>query len=742
MKIRLKLRFLAIAAIALICVSSNVHSGSAGTIDVKDERMARTVTIYRDTYGVPHIYAPTDAACVFGLMYAQAEDNFWQLEVDYIRSLGRAAEIYGERALMNDVMRRAFEINRLAMAEYARAGARTRRLCDAFAAGLNYFLATHPQIKPQLITRFEPWHILAFQRSVPGLNSLGVKQGDVSEEMRRASPEHKRELAPGPSEVEELRGANSEEAPEPLSGSNMWAIGPAKSASGRALLLINPHVAFFGGGQRYEAHLHSNEGLNVSGFAILGTPYIRSGFNDYLGWSHTNNYADVADVYTEQFDDPKNPLAYRYGNGFRTASEWDEEIKIKTDRGVEVRKYKLRRTHHGPVIAQRDGKGLSVRVARHAEGGVLGQRYAMSRARSLAEFKAAMGNVALTGSNTIYADRAGNIFYVHGNAIPRRSPKFDWSQAVDGSNPEAEWQGYHRLAELPQLTNPKSGFVQNCNSTPFLTTTEGNPIEANYPKYMVSEGDTPRARSSRRILSGKEKFTFEEWTRAATDRRVMVADEMIPRLVEDWEKLKSSDAARAEKLKAVVAELKAWDQVSAIESTAMALFARWVERLNAAPQEDGQSATFRLDALEKAMSELERDFGVWRVAWGEVNRLQRVHTSGDQEPFSDERPSLPVAGGPGNLGIVFTFGARATSGAKRRYGAVGNSYVSVVEFGPRIKARSILVFGQSADPSSPHYFDQAALYAKGEFKPVWFTLPEIRAHAERIYHPGETAQRN
>src|SRR5262245_44229377 len=164
MKIRLKLRFLAIAAIALISVLSNYPSGSPVTIDVKAEQMARKVTIYRDTYGMPHIYAPTDAACVFGLMYAQAEDNFWQLEVDYIRALGRAAEIQGERGLMNDVMRRAFEINRLAMAEYAQADARTRQLCDAFAAGLNFFLATHPQIKPQLITRFEPWHILAFQR--------------------------------------------------------------------------------------------------------------------------------------------------------------------------------------------------------------------------------------------------------------------------------------------------------------------------------------------------------------------------------------------------------------------------------------------------------------------------------------------------------------------------------------------------------------------------------------------------
>jgi acyl-homoserine lactone acylase PvdQ len=703
--------------------------------------MARQVTIYRDTYGVPHIYAPTDAACVFGLMYAQAEDNFWQIENDYILLLGRAAEVNGERALMSDLLRSAFEINRLAMAEYAQADARTRELCDAFAAGLNYFLATHPQIKPRLITRFEPWQILAVERFVPDLDNLGVRREEVLAEMRRASLDHKRVSVVMPSEGEDLRAAISARATEPLNGSNMWAIGPAKSASGHAMLFINPHHPFFGSWQRYEAHLHSDEGWNVSGFAILGKPYIHSGFNDSLGWSHTDSRADVADLYIEHFDDPKRPLAYRYGAGYRLATEWNEEIKVKTERGIEVRRYKLRKTHHGPVIALRNGKALSVTVARQKEGGALEQQYAMSKARTFEEFKAAMARCAITRSNTIYADRAGNIYYVHGNAIPRRSLKFDWSHAVDGSNPETDWQGYHALSELPQLTNPKSGFLQNCNSTPFLTTTEGNPLEADYPKYMAREGDNPRARRSRQILSGKEKFTFEEWARAATDRRVWAAEELIPRLAEDWEKLKSSNPARAEKLKAAVAELKAWDQVSAIESNAMTLFTRWTVGLYGETLTNNQSATFRLGALEKAMSELEREFGTWRVAWGEVNRLQRIRTGVERERFNDERPSLPVAGGPGDLGMIFAFHTVKVEGSKRRYGTLGNTYLAVAEFGPQIQARSIFVFGQSADPNSPHYFDQADLYARGEFKPAWFTLPEIKAHAERVYHPGETARK-
>lgn len=701
--------------------------------DPKAEKLASSVTIYRDSFGVPHVFGKTDASVVFGLMYAQCEDNFWQLETDLLHYMGHAAEIDGEKGLVSDLVYRAFEVEKLSKAEYERLPVKSKVLCDAFAAGLNYFIARNPQIKPRLITRFEPWSILAFNRlgRIGGLGRLGLRQSEIR--LGALEPAGAPQTDRSNLDLTSLQSWFDEMKAEPLEGSNMWAVAPSKSASGHALLLINPHVGFFGGGQRYEAHLRSDEGLNVYGFAILGTPYIRSGFTQNFGWSHTNNYADTADAYLETFDDPENPLAYRYGNGYRAAVEWAAEVKVKTASGVETRRYRFRKTHHGPIVGSRDGKQVAARMAKLEEGGELQQRFAMNRARNIAEFKAALSQLALTGSNTIYADRAGNIFYVHGNAIPRRDPKFDWTKPVDGDKAETEWQGYHALGELPQLLNPKSGFLQNCNSTPFLTTSEDNPRKEDFPQYLAPEEDTPRAKSSRRILTEKEKFTFDEWTRAATDTKVFRFDMAIEVLMAQWEKMKNEDGARAEKLEPVLRELKTWDGTAKTDSIATTLYLLYLELINSRMP----SVKFAdLWALEKAVADLELKFGAWRVPWGEINRLQRVHTSGD-EPFSDERQSWPVVGGSGAAGIVFTYNARAEKGQKRRYGTSGNTFVAVVEFGKQIRARSVLVFGQSADPKSPHYTDQAELYAQGKFKDVRFTQKEIKANLEGSYHPGD-----
>jgi acyl-homoserine lactone acylase PvdQ len=614
-----------------------------------------------------------------------------------------------------------------------------RALCEAWAAGLNYYLATHPAVKPRLLTHFEPWHILAVNRA--GRRSLGTL-GLQPQELKLGERLTATGGAGEPGETGEALDVSAvldwfaPEGEEPPEGSNMWAAAPGKSASGHALLFINPHVGFFGGGQRYEAHLHSRERLNTYGFAILGTPYIRSGFNQFLGWSHTNNYADTADAFLETFDDPQQPLHYRYGQGYRRAVEWTDEVKVKMGQGdkglVETRRYRFRKTHHGPLVGVRDGQPVAARLARFAEGGELVQRFAMNKARNLAEFKAALQQLALTGSNTLYADRAGNIFYLHGNAIPKRDPKYDWTKPVEGSDLATDWTNYHRFNELPQLLNPPAGWLQNCNSTPFLTTATGNPRREDFPAYLAPEPDTPRARSSRRLLAGHDKFTYEEWARLATDTSVADWPHRADPLMEQWEEVKREDEARAEAIKPALLELKAWDGVVKINSVAATLYILWLEQTEARTEHPWKFVW----ALEQAVNNLTAEFGRWQVEWGELNRLQRVHTSGD-EPFSDARPSWPVTGTPSRVGTIFTFNARAEKGQQRRYGISGNSFLAVVEFGPRLRAQSMLVFGQNADPQSRHHLDQAPLYAQGRFKPVRFTLAEIKANLERAYQPGK-----
>ncbi len=725
------------------------QNGKAGSV----EKLARSVTIYRDKWGVPHVYGPTDYSVMFGFMYAQAEDNFWQIEDSYIQAIGRAAEVYGEtgavRALESDLINRQLELNRQAQEDYAKAGKQAKEMCDATAEGLNYFLEKNPQVKPRLIAKFEPWHLLAFNRFAQYQLFIFRRLGLKADELRASVQEVGKKTAIRNRDHEQaVQAANEGEDlwSAGMVGSNTWAVTQKKSATGNTMLLINPHQPFFGPGQWIEGHVHSDSGWNLSGASFPGSPFPSLGHNDNLGWSHTVNAPDVIDAWEEKFDDAANPLNYKYGNGYRTATEWSETIKVKTDGGLVERTFKMRKTHHGPVMAVRTGKPLAVRMAAWENaGGALEQRYLMGKAKNLKEFQAAMSRLAVPMFNTMYADREGNVWYVYYGAVPKRDPKYDWSKFVDGSDPGTEWQGYHKLEELPQVLNPASGFAQNCNATPLLASGEefgkdGNPDGAKFPAYMVTEKDNPRSRISRRVLAERAKFSFEDWTKAAYDTRVVEAERLIPPLAAEFEKFKATDAAKAEKLADVITELKAWNGVSTIDSVPMTVFSLWAyTRLQPQAQQLTKGRPFPdIDVLEYIVGDLTKKWGTWRVKWGDITRIQRVHTSGFIEPFSDDKPSLPVAGGPGDpVGIVFNFYAPEAKGQKRRYGTVGHSFFSVVEFGAKPKARSILQFGQSADPNSKHYFDQAALYSKMEFKPAWFTLEEIKANLEASYHPGE-----
>ncbi len=699
----LRLISLTLLLVAFLCQSQGVAKQQ--NITTPDDSLARTVTIYRDTYGVPHVFGRTDASTVFGFAYAQAEDNFWRVEENFINALGRASELYGEKSLDEDRLNRALEIPRLAQAEYARLDQHMRSLCDAFAAGFNYYLARHPEVKPRLLTKIEPWYTLAFIRYNYYQNGFARDRS--------------------------LRGTQRQTAAidtdlKPHTGSNGWVIGPSKSATGNAMLFINPHLPFFGPGQVYEGHVHSDEGWNFTGYTRFGFPLPYVGHNENGGWVSTDNAADLTDVYIETFDDPARPLAYKYGKEYRLASEHTEEIRVKTASGIETRKFTMRKTHHGPIVAARDGKLLALRMAKFESDGWLREWYDMTRAKSLAELKRAIAPLNMLFGNVMYADRQGNTWYLYNGAVPKRDPRFDWTMPVDGSDPATEWQGYHTIDELPQLTNPKSGWMQNCNTTPFLLTSEGNPDPKQFPKYMVQEGDNPRGAISRELLTSKPKFTFAEWTQLAFDTRVFNADKRLPDLIAALKQHLDTDV----RLREVYDELVRWNHRSTTDSIAMTLFSLWHERVSRDEKLDAVAA------LTEVVNILQRDFGTWKVVWGELNRLQRIDESKDED-FQDSKPSLAVSGVNGNDGAVFTFYAAPERGQKRRYGMAGGTYISVVEFGPTVRALSVHTFGARGDPKSRHFMDQSALYTRGEFKPSWLTLGEIRPHLESSYHPGE-----
>ena len=686
-------------------------------------RLAPTVTIYRDRYGIPHVWAQTDAGATFGFGYAQAEDNFLRLEDNFVRALGRAAEVYGETALDDDRLNRALRIPQLARAEYARASSHIRSLLDGYAAGVNLWIARHPDAPRRLLRRVEPWYPLAFIRFNYYQNGFAPAAGLHPREMRTAERARERTSL----------------------GSNGWVVGPSRSASGHALLFINPHLAYFGPGQVYEGHVHSAEGWDFSGYARFGFPFPYVGFNATLGWVSTDNFADLADLYTETFDRAGDSLAYRYGAGYRTAVQWRDTIRVRTNSGIDARQMMFRRTHHGPIVAVRDGRPLALRMAKLDSSGWLDEWYAMTRARDVVELKRAMRPLAMLFGNVMAADSGGRTWYLYNAAVPRRDPRFDWTRPLDGSDPATDWKGFHSIDELPQLLDPPSGWMQNSNSSPFQLTDVGNPDSARFPAYMVPEGNgvNPRARAGRRILSSTASFTFDTWARAAVDTRVDAVDVGLRDLFASVDGV--ADTALRLRVAPAAELLRAWDGRSTVESVPMTLL-YFTARLYFDEQQPDTSLAGRARTLARALDTLESRFGKWEVGWGEVSRLQRRPDPDPSAPpeydlraalgFRDDLPSEPLPAVPGWLGAAFTAHLAGAPRQKREFAVHGGSYVAVVEFGPRVRAAAVHTFGASGDPRSPHFADQAPIFARGQFRPAWFFLSDILANLDRAYRPG------
>ena len=717
--------------------------------------------VFRDGYGVPHVFGPTDESVVFGAAWVQADEDWPTVEENFLRASGQAAEVFGEEALLTDYMTRALEIPRLAVEEYARSSPRMRGLLDAYADGFNAWLAAHPEAPRRVPDEVQPWATLALLRykyhELEFLGYAGLEEEWVTSLLERGWPvgnSDREAVTPAISRIPHdtaqggLRFAGALVGPlgELPLGSNEWAVGPSRTVDGHAFLLVNPHQRFFGIERYLEIHLHSDAGLVFSGLTRFGflLPYM--GNNERLGWTFTDNYADIGDLYVEQFDDPSEPLGYRYGEERRTAETWTERVRVKGPAGVHERTLRFWKTHHGPIVGlDEDGRPIAARLAKLVEGGWFTQLEAMIRSGTVEEFRTALAALDVPYMNLMYADQAGNIWYVYNSAIPRRDPTIDWKRPVDGADPRTEWDGYHALEELPQILNPPSGYLLNTNSSPFSATRDIPFERSDFPPYMIGdEEDNARARSSRRALEREERLSFDDFAALVWDTRLALADSLIPMIAEERDRLQTAldddlpavlqagSRGRTD-LDEVVDRLTAWDRRADRESTANTLFVLSAERWYLDHMSSGSPGPWSWSlALAGTAERLRETWGGLDVPWGQVNRLQRPR-SNDPSAFSDSLPSLPVGGAPGFLGSVFTFQTEPLGSVGRRYGVHGNTFVKVIEFGPRVRGRSVVVFDQSGDPASRHYFDQAPLYAERRFKPAWMTRQEVETHTERRY---------
>jgi len=690
------------------------------------DKYSKEVIVHRDGYGVPHIKGPTDASVVFGVAYTECEDYFWQVEETMIACIGRQSEILGEAGLQNDMQTALFEIVERSKADFKKLEPKLQEFCNAYAAGYNFYLKNHPEVKPRLIDKYEPYFLLCYERSM----ILGRLLGHAH------APRGKL-----PKMLEEVRAAT---------GSNEWAISGSKTKSGNAMLFINPHQPWYGTGMFTEMHVVSDEGWNFSGSSFPGGPFPTFGFNEHLGWAYTVNEPDIGDVYRETFDHPSDPNKYRYDDGWRTADVWKRSINVKTDSGLEEREYTFRKTHHGPIMGKEDDTHyLAVKVSKLHNGSRMRQALAMTKATNFKDWYKAAGMMNLQMFNTAYADKDGNIFYLYNGTIAKKDPKYDWRNPVDGSTSKTEWGDYYSIDELPQVLNPISGFIQNCNSTPFTTTDDENPSKKDFPSYMVEdkEDDKRRAKMSRYLLRNANDITFEDWQDLAYDTKLYWPMTEFPRYEVWFESLKETNRDLAEQVEPYFRHITNWDYRSSKTSTQATLCVEWYEVMygrgypvETLKHQYVNDIPKRFEALIEAASRLDKTFGSWKVPYGDAFRLQR-HP--DQRgmynvPFSDDEPSLPQVGVRGPLGVAFTvYHTPSDDNRKKRYAGVGASYMAVAEFGERTKGKSYLHYGQSGDPDSPHFFDQAKLLSEQKFKDAWLYWDDVVANTKSKYHPGE-----
>jgi acyl-homoserine-lactone acylase len=689
-------------------------------------REAAHVRIVRDDWGIAHVYGKTDADTVFGMIYAQCEDDFNRVETNYLNAMGRLAETEGEDKVYQDLRMKMFIDPEALRKEYAASPQWLRKLMDAFADGVNFYLAKHPEAKPRVIHHFEPWMALSFT------------EGSIGGDIERVDLK-KLEAFYGPRNGGAASQGSSEQTESEPGGSNGIAIAPSNTLQHHALLLINPHTSFF---FRSELQMVSKEGLDAYGAVTWGQFFIYQGFNPRLGWMHTSSGVDAVDEYLETVHSKEGHNYYKYGDEERPVVEKQIIVPYKAPQGMAEKKFIAYYTHHGPVIRDEDGKWVTIRLMEEPVKALM-QSYLRTKAKNYQDYLQTMELKANSSNNTIYADADGHIAYFHGNYIPRRDTRFDFTKPVDGSDPATEWKGLLTMDEAPHLLDPKSGYLFNVNDSPWNGAGESSLRRQDYPAYVETGKESARGVHAMRLLQGKKDYTLDGLMVAAYDSYLPWFEKPLPALFKAWANL-PADSAIKTALADQIAVLQSWDLRWGVDSVATSLAVFWGQEAAKAGQVPGYEDEFAapvlpddmaLKALATASDKLAADFAAWRTPWGNINRFQRL-TGDIVQPFSDAMPSTPVGFTSSTWGSLAAFGAKPYPGTKKWYGTGGNSFVAVVEFGNRVRARAVTAGGERGHPDSRHFNDQVERYSTGNLREVYFYPDQLKGHTEQDYHPG------
>lgn len=658
---------------------------------------ARRARIFRDHYGAPHIYGQTDRDVAFGFGFAQAESHLMPMLLNFRQARGQRAEISGSAYLEADYKALLWRIHSLSGERYGDIPKPARDYIEAFVAGINHYIAINRRVLPSWVQDVSAVDVVALSRWI--LFLYAEQSG-----------------------LPELRQKDLVATAPPLPGSNQWAVSGQRTTTGAPMFAMDVQMPYAGPFQMCEARLVSQEGLRVYGATFFGWPAIFAGHNDHLTWSMTLNDIDVFDLFEERLD-PANPRRYFYQDERLRISSRRVEIRVRGEPGQGV--YEVERellyTGRGPVYKMMDNWAYSARTSMESQVGVLSQLLAMNKAAGLDDFRVAMARLELPVFNVMYADVEGHLFYVFNGRSPVRSDAYDWRTAVPGWTPETEWRGIHTLSQLPQVLNPPSGFLQNNNVAPDLVTVESGISPGAFPPYLGWGSFNHRGQRALNWLLVHRNISAEDMQRLLRDDYLIDAEELKGLILRAYNRAWAEIYDPEGQVGKAIHLLRAWDNRASVSSLGTALFLTWKARFDPMLAQLPEASRRDVLALEKialvalrqAVEAMLATHGRLDVPWGEIHVLTR----GDA--------TFPMSGSTqGAAALRQTWVASGDQGAMAITG--GSAFAMVVSLEQPVRAWSALAFGNSEDPASPHFADQAALQSRNAFKRVALDEADLR----------------